>query len=418
MKLAGIRHNKLFHKLLGLGQLNVTYWKNSDEMHQILHRFPRYIHLLLLELLDQPKSREDIVNAIEQLNVRMSPHHERDFTDIDLEKDLTAAIELRILEKQNGIYRLAPGGRELVEHMQTSIPRFFQFFFSAQTVSIVTIIIHTLLSVIKLLLGIISQSAGLIADGIDNTVDTLSSGLVLVGIKYQKERLVSLFMVVMMFVSVGGVAITAVNKIINPEPVHEGLVAVVCSLGFGLLMLLLSAYQYVVGKRQSNFAILCQSVDSRNHVFTSLLVCSGIILSFWAEHLQTGWAHWLYYADAAASVIIGILILQSAIELSLELMKPEEESTGQISHFMGKAQDKVRRRIVFKWLVKQLKESSMSREHLEDQFIRQFCEYTPKILTLSGIGYHPVSSEDLFRYIEHFIQEKKLRFNGHSYTLQ
>jgi len=47
--------------------------------------------------------------------------------------------------------------------------------------------------------------------------------LVWLGIKCDKEKLVSFFIVVMMFVSVGGVAIASINKIIHPGPVGQGL---------------------------------------------------------------------------------------------------------------------------------------------------------------------------------------------------
>jgi len=78
----------------------------------------------------------------------------------------------------------------------------------------------------------------------------------------------------------------------------------------GLVMLGFSSYQYLVGKRRSNLAIMCQAVDSRNHFLTSLVVCGGILLSFLA---QVWHAPWLHYADAAASVVIGLLILRGAL---------------------------------------------------------------------------------------------------------
>jgi len=189
-------------------------------------------------------------------------------------------------------------------------------------------------------------------------------------------------------------------------------------------MLLLSAYQYLVGKKHSNFAILCQAVDSRNHFLTSLLVCGGIILSFLAENLQAGWtrpelvevANWFYYADAIASIIIGLLILQSAIELSRELVKPGDEPT-QVSHFVRSAQEKVKKKIVFDWLSQQLKENPLTREQLEERFTQQFCEQTPKILELSGMGYSPESSADLFQHLDQFVKEKKFVLREGKYTL-
>ena len=207
-------------------------------MHKVIHSFPGYFKALLLELSDQPMSRKELAEAMHHLEVRMAAHHKRDFAKAELDQDIAVAIERGVLEEHDGKYLLTPGGREIAEHMQAAIPFFFEVVFSARMVSMVTIFIHIMLSVLKLAFGVISQSAGLIADGIDNTVDTLSSVFVWLGIKFDKERLVSIFIVVMMFVSVGGVAIASVNKIVAPEPINEGLLTFVLSLGCGLLMLM------------------------------------------------------------------------------------------------------------------------------------------------------------------------------------
>ena len=392
------------------------HWKDSEEMHDVLHIFPGYFKALLLELLGNPMSREEIQEALRQLEVRMVAHHKREKAKIDLDKDIVTAIERSVLEEKDGKYILTPGGQEMVEHMQAAIPFFFETILSPRIVAIVTIAVHVLLSVLKLAFGFLSKSAGLIADGIDNTADTLSSVLVWLGITFDKEKLVSLFIVVMMFVSVGGVAIASINKIVHPEPVQEGLFAFVVSLGCGLLMLIISAYQYMVGRRQSNFAIMCQAVDSRNHFFTSLLVCGGIILSSLAQQFQAAWSTWFYYADALASIIIGLLILQSAVELTKELVKPGDEPA-EVSHFVRSMQEKVRKKIVFDWLSQQLKDRPLTREQLEEHFTQQFCEQTPKILTLSGMGYCPESSKDLHQHLDHFFKGKKLVFCEENYTL-
>jgi len=112
---------------------------------------------------------------------------------INPDKNIASAIERGVREERDGKFFLTPGGREIAEHMQLTIPFFVGTLFSAKVVSIVTIAVHILLSVLKLTFGFISGSAGLIADGIDNTVDTVSSVLVWLGIKYNRERLVSLW---------------------------------------------------------------------------------------------------------------------------------------------------------------------------------------------------------------------------------
>jgi divalent metal cation (Fe/Co/Zn/Cd) transporter len=181
--------------------------------------------------------------------------------------------------------------------------------------------------------------------------------------------LVALFIILMMFASVGGVGLTCIRRILSPAPVEGGALVFVISLVLGLAMLLLSAYQYFVGRRTSSLALLCQAVDSRNHFFTSLLVCVGIIFSLIAKKSDNTW---MLYADPVASAVIGFLILRSAVELVVQYLKGQEEEV-EVSHFLGKAADKMRLRIVLSWLKEQLQMDSLSQKELEKRFDETFC---------------------------------------------
>lgn len=56
-------------------------------------------------------------------------------------------------------------------------------------------------------------------------------------------------------------------------------------------------------------------------------------------------------------------------------------------------------------------------EELEQRFTADFCEQTPKILILSGMGYRPESGEDLHRYLDLFVEQKKLVLDEGRYWL-
>jgi Co/Zn/Cd efflux system component len=337
--------------------------------------------------------------------MRMGRHvHGIGKAQLHLKDHLRKAVEQKVLEERDGRYYLTPGGREMAEHMRRVIPAFMKWVLSPRTASLLSILAHGLLSVLKLNIGFLSKSAGLTADGIDNALDTVSSLLVWLGIKYNKEKLVSAFILFTMFLSVGGVFLTTFEKIIHPGPIKANLAAFITSGICGLVMLGLSSYQYLVGKKRSNFAIMCQAVDSRNHFWTSLLVCGGILLSFLTKLFD---APWLYYADAVASAIIGLMILRGAIELLQELLKENEEGA-EVSHFMARREGKRREKILLKWLAGRLQSGSLTAKELEHRFSTDFCERTPKILLLTGVGYRPESGADLHRYLKIFVEQKKL----------
>jgi len=381
-----------------------VHWKDSREMHRVMHSLPGLIRGLLLELLDHPMSRHDIRQYLQRMSMSDSPGGKADKAQLNLEEHLLTAQERGVMEERDGTYFLTPGGREVAEHMNEMIPLFMEWALSPETASLLAMWLHAFFSVLKVVFGIISHSAGLISDGIDTTVDTISSVLVWLGIKYDRERLVSVFIVITMFASVVGVALATYHKVIHPGPVSDGLAALAVSALCGLVMLGISAYQYLVGTRRSNLAILCQAVDSRNHFFTSMLVCGGILLSFAARAWD---APWLYYGDVVASSIIGLLILRGAIELVGEHLKAAGEPA-DVRHFLGRAMEGRKEKIVFNWLRAQLRVEPLTRQELEARFTTDLCEGTPKIMILSGIGYHHGGEADLHRCLDRFVEQKKI----------
>jgi len=154
-------------------------------------------------------------------------------------------------------------------------------------------------------------------------------------------------------------------------------------------------------------------VDSRNHFFTSLLVCVGIVTSYLAGISNQSW---LYYSDGVVALIIGILIAKSSFELILEFLKPEGEGT-HISHFIEKSRRNMEKKIVYRWLSGELRDQSRSYDELLDRFQKQFCEKTPEIFNLTGFGYLPKTGNELQYFLDKFLRNNKLIFNDHKYSL-
>jgi len=163
-----------------------VYWKNSREMHRALRSFRGPFKAVLLELLERPMSRHEIREILQRLEMSDSHGRRTEKGQLHLEQNLLKAKHLGVLEERKGRYFLTPGGKEAAKHMEESIAAFMEWLLSAETASLLSILIHVLLSGLKLTFGFMSNSAGLIADGIDNSVGTLSNLSISLkrGIKY------------------------------------------------------------------------------------------------------------------------------------------------------------------------------------------------------------------------------------------
>lgn len=67
------------------------------------------------------------------------------------------------------------------------------------------------LALVKVSAGLLSGSVGLIADGVDATMDTVSAFLVWLGIKYHRENLSTLLVIFMLFVAALSVGFESIS---------------------------------------------------------------------------------------------------------------------------------------------------------------------------------------------------------------
>jgi hypothetical protein len=59
----------------------------------------------------------------------------------------------------------------------------------------------------------------------------------------------------------------------------------------------------------------------------------------------------------------------------------------------------------------------LTEDEIEAIFTERFCKSVPKIFILSGFGYSPQSSEDLYHDLKCFLKSGKLFLNGKKYSL-
>jgi len=176
-----------------------------------------------------------------------------------------------------------------------------------------TIIVDFFLASLKLLSGIFSGSVGLLADGADAAVDTVSAAVVWLGMKIKRENLGTLIVLLMMFISGISVGYDSIRSIIDAFLGTLSLLAMpylviiteIIALIFALVLFL---YQRFVGKRNGSLVLISQSVDSKNHIYVATGVIIGAIFSIFG----------IYFVDAFVGGFIATRILVDGIRLSKE----------------------------------------------------------------------------------------------------
>ena len=216
-------------------------------------------------------------------------------------------------------FELTAEGREKAVEFQKNLKKGSDTlegqFLSSSAAARNTIIVDFFLASLKLFSGVFSGSVGLLADGADAAVDTVSAAVVWLGMKIKREILGTIIVLLMMFVSAISVGYDSIRSIVDAflgtlSPLAMPYLVIVTEIIALIFALFLFLYQRFVGKRNGSLVLISQSVDSKNHIYVALGVIIGAIFSFFG----------IYLVDAFVGGFIATRILVDGVRLSKEMI--------------------------------------------------------------------------------------------------
>jgi protein-S-isoprenylcysteine O-methyltransferase Ste14/Co/Zn/Cd efflux system component len=299
---------------------------------------------IAITLLEKPLTVEGIQEQFYAFSRRFgffgniiseSMHKRVSFTNW-LDDRLTGLMKRGWIVRDGRTYALTDRGREAANKALLQVERaqgHMDNLATPENASKLTLIVHLFLAVLKLPAGIISGSVGLLNDAIDTLVDGVASLMVYWGLRVKRERLVSRLLVLFMLATGGFAFIEAVLRIIRREPVEADWFAFIAVLISALVCAVLWFIQRFIGLRRQSMALITQSVDSRNHVIVAGGVTAGLI----AGLLRFPWLDYL------VGVVVAVLILKSAVELAVELIRSRNEETPDLGKFQFGVYERFRR---------------------------------------------------------------------------
>ena len=203
-------------------------------------------------------------------------------------------------------------------------------------VTLVGALINVLLSVLKVVFGVIGQSQALIADGVHSISDLISDVLVLVAAKHTSkdadanhpyghgriETLVTVGLGLLLIAVSGGICIDALHRILEPTSLlHPGWVALMVALISIVSKEYLYHYTMRVAQQFKSKMLRANAWHHRSDAISSVIVLVGVGGS------MLGWP----YLDAVAAIGVAIMIgkigwdisFQSVLELVDTGLEPE-----------------------------------------------------------------------------------------------
>ena len=190
----------------------------------------------------------------------------------------------------------------------------------------VGIICNCLLAAGKLIVGHMTSSMSITADGLNNLSDGASSVVTLLGFKLAEkpadrkhpyghariEYIAGLTVAVMILFIGLELGKSSVEKLIDPAPIEFSFTAVWVLFASILVKLFMMLFNLKMGRRINSNALLATAADSRNDVMTTSAVLAASIV----EHFYD------VRIDGVIGIAVSLFILYSGIKLAGETMSP------------------------------------------------------------------------------------------------
>jgi len=190
-----------------------------------------------------------------------------------------------------------------------------------EKVAVVSMLANIILAGGKIVVGLLSNSSAILAEGLHSFTDIFASGIGYLGIKiagkpadekhpyghYKFEVLAGFLITLILFGTGAGIVYEAYQKFLNPSLTKLSFAAFAVMFLSVLVNEGMARLKIHWGKKENSVSLLSDGVHSRVDVLASLAVFGGLFLTrFWI------------YTDAVLAFLIGLYIIKESFSLGKE----------------------------------------------------------------------------------------------------
>ena len=222
---------------------------------------------------------------------------------------------------------------------------------------------------LKLFGFVVTGSVGLLGDGLDSAIDGISSIIVSIAMRINREKQATYLLLSLMVITATTILFSSLERIITPTVLNEEIIAVMIAVLSIILCSSLYFYQRYSGYVNQNLVILAQSADSKNHVLNAVLVLIAIVGSIFQ----------IYIFDGIVGCFISFLIFKGAYELYQDLKISDNGEKIDFEKYqlsVVKGYSRFRSNLLNSWIIFELNLQAQTLESLEKKFCSTFSPFT------------------------------------------
>ena len=190
-----------------------------------------------------------------------------------------------------------------------------------QKIALISVVVNIFLFVSKVIVGLLSNSASILAEGIDSGTDIISSTISSIGIRisekpvdekhpyghYKFEVFSGLLITIILFLTGVGVVYSAYKEFFLFTEVKVGYLSLGVMLFSAVVNEIMARLKINYGKKEGLVSLISDGVHSRIDVWRSIAVFVGLILTKY-------WVH----ADQIIALLVGLYIIRESFRIGRE----------------------------------------------------------------------------------------------------
>jgi cation diffusion facilitator family transporter len=201
----------------------------------------------------------------------------------------------------------------------------------------ISLISNLFLTALKVIVGLVFSSPVLLADGVHNAGDVIATIAALSSMRISKlpadedhpyghgkaEVLGSGIVAIILGLAAIYIGFHAITSLFH-EPSKASVIALIAAIISLIWKQILYIYTIRIGRKTNSKGLIATAYDHLADVYASLAAVVGITLALLGDAYNI---HFLAYGDPAAGIIVSLLVLKLAIEMSQETMDILMEKT-------------------------------------------------------------------------------------------
>jgi Co/Zn/Cd efflux system component len=279
---------------------------------------------------------------------------------VDVDEAIQHGVNEDLLSADNGSVSITEKGVSILRASRLQIVHegyWMKRFLQEKNVVLTSAFVLVLLVVLKISTGLSLGSRAMVNDGLENLTDLVVVGIIALSLRYKKDRLGAIAIMVFMLISGSLLGINGVLRLLSPEEIsasYSGYIVVILSI---VLNLGLIYYKTLVGRMSGNLALVSDAKEDQSHIRIGAGVIVGLL--FAEFHI--------YVIDSIVAVLIALVIIWEGIEALREIVQAGDSLSVDTIHLAAADQYDD---LITAWILAQLARSSSTEGELNDAFVK------------------------------------------------